>query len=164
MPLIKENLAAELETTFLLMSTPAISANKMAMAYDNYCKSGLAGGIPPVFTSLEVKKLEATLFSAIASPNAGSPAVIAAAWSSGIQAYWMTPPVLFTAPPVVGAVTVVTGIAAVASGLTGIFSNKNNTPSLAANGIADILDVVTKTVLVTFTAPTPTPPIPATVM
>ena len=165
MPLVVSSLAAALEAAFLSHpGSAAISASDMAKAYDDYCKAGLAGGIPPLLLPAGKSALEGVLLGAIASGQ-GTPAQIAGAWSSGIQAYWMTPPVVFTAPPITGVVTAIPGAAAVTGVVIGVLSNVKNTAATAAQGIAAALDVATKTVLVTFaTPPPPALPPPAMVI
>jgi len=167
MPLVMSKLAKDLEAAFAEQpASPALAAQKMALAYDNYCKSGIAGGIPPLFTGAEAKALEGVLLPAIANPLGGGPPVIAAAWSAGIQGYWLTPPVAFLAPPIGGVVTAMPGAGAVIPGLTAAFLNILNTEAMIANLMAGILDIATKTVLVTFATPPPPagPPPPATVI
>lgn len=166
MPLVVSTLASELKTIFESMPTDgALAASKLAGAYDKYCKAALAGGIPPVFTGAEKPALEGFLAGVLAS-GAGSAAQVAQAWSTGIQAYWVAPPVPFMAPPIAGVVTAMPGAASAVSTITGVLSNMANTEDSAAQGLAAALDVATKTVLVTFTTPPPPagPPPPATVV
>lgn len=166
MPLVVATLASALEAAFASHpDVAAKAADDMAKAYDDYCKAGLAGGVPPLLTPAGKSALMGMLLSAIASGN-GTPAQVGQAWASGIQMYWMSPPVLFTAPPIVGTVTAMPGAAGAAAAITGVLANGQNTPGTAAQGIAAALDVATKTVLVTFTAPPPPtgPPPPATVV
>lgn len=164
MPLVVSGLASELAAVFA--SKPpsgAVAAQKIAAAYDNYCKAGLAGGIPPIFTGTEAKRMEGPLAGALASPN-GTAAAVGAAFATGVNAYWLTPPVPFAAPPIAGVVTAVPGAAAVAAAVTGALSNLSNTEGSIGAQIAAALDLATKTVLVTFATPPPVPPPPATVM
>lgn len=167
MPLNSSSLAKELEAAFASQpESPALSAQKMAAAYDNYCKAGIAGGIPPLFTGAEVKRLEGILLGAIASPVGGGPPVIAAAWSAGIQSYWLTPPVPFLAPPIAGVTTAMPGAGAAIAVLSAGFLNVLNTEATIAQIMATALDIATRTVLVTFATPPPPagPPPPATVI
>lgn len=166
MPLVVATLASKLEAAF--MSHPGSaskSADDMASAYDAYCQSGLAGGVPPIITPAAKQALMGMLLGTIAS-GSGSPAQIAQAWSNGIMMYWMSPPVMFTAPPIIGVVTAMPGAPGAIGPLTGVFANGQNTAASAAQGIAAALDAATKTVLVTFSAPPPPtgPPPPATVV
>ncbi len=167
MPLVVSTLASDLEAVFASQPLDAAtSAKKMAMAYDSYCKAGMAGIACPVFTGSEAPALESVLLGAISSPAAGGPPVIAAAWAAGIQAYWLSPPVVFTAPPILGTATAMLGAATVIPGLTAVFLNIANTSSTCAQTMAAVLDAATKTVLVTFTTPPPPagPPPPAPVV
>lgn len=166
MPLVVASLTAELKTIFESMPTDGmLAASKLAGAYDKYCKTALAGGIPPVFTGAEKPALEGSLAGVLAA-GAGSAAQVAQAWSMGIQAYWVVPPVPFMAPPITGVVTVMPGAAIVIPAITGVLLNTKNTADSAAQGLAAALDVATKTVLVTFATPPPPagPPPPATVI
>jgi hypothetical protein len=166
MPLVVSTLSDLLEASFVSYPGDAQrSADGMAMAYDTYCKSGLAGGVPPLFTGLEKQNLMGILLSSIMSKK-GTPDQIAQAWSSGIQTYWMSPPVVFTAPPIIGVVTAMPGAGAVIAAIKGVMANTDNTAASAAQGIAAALDAATKTVLVTFSAPPPPtgPPPPAMVV
>jgi len=165
MPLDKSGLASELEAIFKdQLSSPAIVAQKMATAYDNYCQKGLAGGAKPILVGK--KALEGTLAAAIASPATGAPPTLAGAWSAGIQAYWLAPPVVFATPPISGLATTMPGAGAVVAALTAAFVNVANTEASIAQIMATTLDIATKTVLVTFTTPPPPagPPPPATVL
>jgi len=165
-PLVVVTLGNALEAAFAAHSDSAAQvANDMATAYDSYCKAALAGGIPPLLTPAAKSALMGMLLGAIESGN-GTPAQMGQAWAAGIQMYWMSPPILFTAPPIVGTVTAMPGAASVPGAISGVLSNPLNTAATAAQGIAAALDVATKTVLVTFTAPPPPtgPPPPATVV
>lgn len=165
MPLIVSQLEVGLKNAFAAQLQPPQTAQQLALAYDSYCKAGLAGGIPPLFTGAEVKALEGILLGAIASPM-GAAATFAAAWASGVQAYWLAPPVAFTAPPIAGVTTGMPGAAAITSALTAGFSNIANTEDTIAKLMSTVLDTATKTVLVTFATPPPPagPPPPATVV
>ena len=165
MPLLKVDLEKEFKTIFSEQNPPNIAAQKMAAAYDKYCQKGIAGGAKPVFTGSEVKKLEGILFAAIASP-VGAPPILAAAWAAGIQAYWLTPPVVFQVVPIVGVASVMPGAVAVPAIMTAGFANILNTEDMIAKIMATTLDTATKTLMVTFTAPPPPagPPPPTLLM
>lgn len=159
MPLNASQLASDIEAVFL--SEPpdgATAAKKIAAAYDNYCKAGLAGGVPPVLTGVEAARFEGPLASGF---SAGAASAVANGFKDGVTAYWVSPPVPFAAPPIAGVTTSVAGAGAIVGPLTGILENSSNTQKSSAQQIAQLLDQATKTVLVTFTAPQPTPPSPA---
>jgi len=164
MPLVVSQLTSDIQAVFA--SKPpsgAVAAQKIAAAYDSYCKTGLAGGVPPLLTGTEAKRMEGPLAGALSS-SSGSAAAVGAAFSSGVQAYWLSPPIPFMAPPITGVVTAVPGAGAVAGAVTGALSNVANSEATIAAQIAAALDAATKTVLVTFATPPPSPPPPATVV
>lgn len=164
MPLVVSKLAADLQKIFASRpSNHAIAAQKIAQAYDAYCKKGLAGGVPPLLTGAEAKRFEGILVPVLIS-SSGTAVTVGAAFASGIQSYWLTPPVVFTAPPILGVVTLMPGATGAAALITAALSNLANSEASCAAQIASALDVATKTVLATFSAPLPVPPVPATLV
>lgn len=143
----------------------AVAAQKIADAYDKYCKTAMASAAVPLFTGAESKVMMGIVAGALANNN-GNAAAVAGAIQSGAQAYWMSPPVQFVGTPMVGMVSAMTGVAAIGPALTAALSNNNNQPATIAQMIATVLDAATKTVMVVFTAPPPPtgPPPPAMVM
>jgi len=167
MPLVVATLAAELSSIFMgHPNTGADAAFKIAGAYDNYCKTAMAPPGLPVFTGVEKTTFQGLLTPSLISAEAGNPTIVAQAMASAIQAYWLTPPVVFIGGPAAGMVTAVPGAMAIVSALSGILSNTGNTEAVAGQQIATQFDIATKTVLVTFTTPPPPagPPPPAMVI
>lgn len=141
------------------------AANKIAAEYDKYCKAGMAAPGAPVFVGVEAMSLEGPLAGALGSGN-GTAAAVAAAYATGIQTYWLVPPVVFIGGPASGLATAMPGAGAAVPLITTALSNTQNTEDSIASQIATALDTATKTVLVTFTTPPPPlgPPPPATVV
>lgn len=119
----------------------------------------------PLFLGIEATAMEGILAPALASYN-GSVSILAKAFADAITAYWLIPPVVFTAGPVMGMVTAIPGANAMIPGLTSGLSNQKNTEITASTMIGTQLDIATKTVMVTFTMPPPPtgPPPPAMVL
>ena len=169
MPLVSASLASGLASVFKSQpDSGALAAQKMAAEYDKYCKAALAPPAPPIFTGAEVKALEGPLVGALASGDSQA-AIVAQAWATGIQAYWLAPPVQFVAGPVTGLVTAMPGAMAIVPLIQAAFDGTvqaKGDENMVAQQIASALDTATKTVLVTFTTPPPPlgPPPPATVV
>ena len=166
MPIVMAKLAKGLADVFRSQpDSGAMTASKIAQEYDLYCKPALAAPGMPIFTGAEKKALEGPLAAALSNQN-GTAAMVAQAFSMGIQAYWLAPPVIFSGGPASGVVTAMPGAAAVIAPLTAAFSNLNNTEDTIGQLIAAALDAATKTVLVTYATPPPPtgPPPPATVV
>jgi hypothetical protein len=167
MPLVMATLATGLANVFKSQpSSGADAASKIAQEYDLYCKAAMAPPGAPIFTGAEKSTFEGLLAQALASPDAGDANVVAAAFSSAVQAYWMSPPVMFSGGPATGLVTAVTGATAIISPLGAALLNTQNTEDTIGQLIATQLDLATKTVLVTFSTPPPPtgPPPPALVI
>lgn len=165
MPLNKATLKKDIADVFKSQpDSGAIAAQKIAMAYDTYCKNAMAAPGMPIFTGTEAKRFEAPIAAAL-SAMAGPPGV-AAAFTAGFMAYWMSPPVPFVGGPAAGVVSAAPGGAAITGILSGALANIKNTEDLIADIIATALDTATKTVLVTYATPPPPagPPPPALVM
>lgn len=123
--------------------TPASASdagNRLAKAYADYAAAATFGASTPTLTGKEAA-LAATLTPSLALP--GTAATHAAAWSSGVAAFW-------TAVPVVGAQVGATvgcpGAAALTAALTTLFGNTANTAATAASGLAAALHTATLTV------------------
>jgi hypothetical protein len=129
-------------------SSPQIAAEKMATIYDSYAQTAMAGATLPVFTGSQKSTLQSLLLAAISVPLIGAPPLIAAAWGSGLVAYWMAPPIIFLGPGMTGLVSVAAGCLSAIPALTTVYANPMNTPDSAAAQIATALDTATRTVLV----------------
>jgi len=166
MPLVLAGLSAGLTRVFKsLPSSGALFADQFATEYDLYCKAAMAGAALPLFTGAEKQAMVPVLSGAFASPT-GVAAVAAQAISMATMNFWLAPPIQFIGGPVMGMVTAAPGFASAIGGITSLLSNTNNTAETIGAGIAGLLDVATKTVLVTFTMPPPPagPPPPAMVI
>jgi hypothetical protein len=146
-------------------STGALAAKKLALEYDKYCKTAMAPPALPIFTGVEAMSLEGPL-AAVFSGGTGPAPAVAQAWATGIQAYWLAPPVMFVGGPVSGVATAMPGAPASIAPITAALTNLGNTEETFAQQLATALDIATKTVLVTFATPPPPagPPPPALVM
>lgn len=167
MPLVSSTLAVGFANVF--KSQPGSgqeTASKLAQEYDKYCKAAMAPPGAPIFTGSEKTAFEGILAPALASADTGNATVVAAAFGNAVQAYWMMPPVQFSGGPAIGMVTAVPGAQAIVSPIAAALINTQNTEDSIGNILATQLDIATKTVLVTYTAPPPPtgPPPPALVV
>ena len=154
MPLIPSTLQQALSAAFKSHpDSPRVAAQKFAKAYADYAQTAMALSSRPLFTGLEAKLLEVTLYSAIANPKVGTPATLAAAWATGVASFWMAPPVVFTGGQVGAVLQAATVIPIITPGLTACFANLANTEDLAAMTMATILDAATRTVMVALAPP-----------
>jgi hypothetical protein len=149
MPLDPAGLTASLTQAFQSFpATAKAAADLMASAYNTYALAATAGTALPVLTGAEEATLSAALLPALASPQTGSSASLAAAWTAAITGFWLSPPVVFTGVPDSGVPTVIAGIGALTSTLSALLSSPTNTAPVAASGLASALDTVTRTVTV----------------
>lgn len=132
------------------------AGQKLAKAYFDYAGGATFGSCLPTLAGRD-SALASTLASSLTLP--GVAATHAAAWGAGLTTFWSGVAVAgagqagTTAPP--------TGAAALVSTLSTLFANTGNTASSAAQGLADALDLCTKTVLAAV-APPPGTVLPAT--
>jgi hypothetical protein len=158
MPLIQATLQNALEAIFIAKPPSAQAvAQQMATAYQAYAQTGLFGASIPAITPVSVAGLQNALLAAISNPKVGTAVQIAQAWSTGLLAFWLTPPVLVTGVQV-GTVTLVPGAALIVAPLTGIFQNLKATEAIAAQAISSILHTATLTVTAVVAPP------PATIL
>jgi len=125
----------------------------MATAYDDYASGGMFGASTTQIPSTARAVMAATILTAIAAPDAGSPASISGAWSSGVAAYWTAVPV---AGAQVGATAGCPGAASLAGTLSAVFANTANTAATCAQGMAAALHTATATTTATVAPPTGT--------
>lgn len=123
-------------------SSASDAGAKLAKAYTDYAAGGVFGA-STVSAGVPAKQgaLATTLGGSLTLP--GLAATHAAAWGTGLAAFWLGVPVVgvqagTTVPP--------TGTATLVSTLTALFSNPLNTSDAAADGLANALDTCTKTV------------------
>jgi hypothetical protein len=167
MPLVMAALATELTSVFMgKPSSGADAASQVAGAYDNYCKAALAPPGLPIFTGAEKNTFQVILSLAWISVDTGDANITAQAIGDAIQAYWMSPPVMFVGGPATGLVTAVPGALSVVPAIAGALANTQNTDAVIGQQLATQMDIATKTVLVTYSTPPPPagPPPPALVM
>jgi hypothetical protein len=138
--------------------TPLETGQRWAQAYTTYCSGAISpmGGTP---LTLDVSRVTlatslATVFATPYSPVPTTAAGIAAAFT----VFWFAPPVTFSGGPP-GVVTAVAGTALLQQGLISCWlSNFASRASKdqAAQAIAAVIDVFTRTVIVTHPlVPTP---------
>lgn len=123
-------------------STPAAAATAMANAYHDYAKAGRVGaeGVP---TLPDAKRdaLATTLGAAIADPHLGLPGKLAAAWASGVAAYWTGVAVVGVTQS--GSITDVTSASSLSGPLATVFGNLANSTETCAAGMAAALHAAT---------------------
>lgn len=156
MPLVKAGMKSDFRALF--DSKPkdrAELAKKWAAAYDSYAQSAATGNGGSVIAAGKKSALEATLLGTLSTP-VGVPAAVAAAWGTGLLAYWGGTPFTpgsvpnppFTLP---GVAIPPTGIGALIPALTALYSAENSEDDFADKQ-ATALDTCTKTVMVAFGA------------
>lgn len=156
MPLVKASMKSDFRKLF--DSKPKDRqelADKWATAYDSYASLAITGNGGSVIAAGKKSALQAALLSVLSIPI-GVPAAVAAAWGTGLLAYWggtpFTPGAVpnppFTLP---GVAAPPIGISALIPALTAIYLAKNSEDDFADQQ-ATALDTCTKTVLVMFGA------------
>lgn len=134
-----------------LESQPATvynAAEKMALRYEQYARDAMAGTALPIFTGTERVRLQTPLFTVMSAMATANPPSLASAWSAGVTAFWMTPPVQFLSPDGIflGPVAV-SGAPVLSVPLTQTFSRKNPTVVFATE-LAAALDSATRATVV----------------
>ena len=156
MPLVKASMKSDFRALFdsKPKDRPEL-AKKWAAAYDSYASLAITGNGGSVIAAGKKSALESVLLATLSTPI-GIPAAVAAAWGSGLLAYWggtpFTPGAVpnppFTLP---GVAAPPTGIAALIPVLTALYLAKNSEDDFADQQ-ATALDTCTKTVIVLFGA------------
>lgn len=123
---------------------PVKTAKIMADAYVKYTSKALFTPGVPVFTGIEHELLQATIL-VVLNPILMNPAGLATAWSAGITAFWLAPPIL--APP--GVVTACPGAIALIPVMTAICSVPGQPAEVAAAAMAASIDIATRTTIAT---------------
>ena len=121
-------------------------------AYSLYVSTVVAGPGMPIFTGKESSLFGETVAAALTTP--GIPISLPTALFTALTSFWMAPVVLFGPPPIVGAPAPPIAPDFI-SILTVLLSVPGNLPEDVATAIADQLDLATKSIIVTFTAPPP---------
>lgn len=115
---------------------------RLAKAYTDYAGAGTFGASTVTAGVLTKESaLASTLGGSLSVP--GSAATHAAAWGSGLTAFWTGVPVVGAQA---GATVPPTGSAALVSALTSVLGDTSKTAAEQAQAIADALDTCTKTV------------------
>jgi hypothetical protein len=124
------------------------AAEKAALRYEQYARDAMAGTARPILTGTERVRLQTPLFTAMSAMIAANPPSLAASWSLGLTAFWMTPPVQFLSPDGIflGPVAI-PGAPLVVSPLTLTFSRKNPTVVFATE-LSAALDAATRATIV----------------
>jgi len=139
-----------------LFSGPALgafpAAQKMADIYASYAALGLFGVNKPIFTGAEKTMLANTL-AAVFSLPAPNPAAWGTAWSSGLTAFWLAPPIIVTGPAQAGLVTAIPGALSLIGVLAAQTAAPSNPPPVVAAYLANALHVATLTTLATVAPP-----------
>lgn len=152
MPLIQPVLQLAIKQVFdaALDDTQQI-ADRIALAYQNYAMPALGpAGAPGVFTGIEYKRISAQIAPLLKSHAPLSS--LATALGLGVFQFWMAPPILF-APGTVTAIITTPGEQLLSSAQ----ALDTNT---AASNLANALEAMTRTVIVTYPIPPGPPPGP----
>jgi hypothetical protein len=150
MPLLPNNLYSSLAEAFDRPAPDRVTAAQaFADAYDMYTVTGLAAGLPMVYTTTEKLRMVAALTPAYVLP-VGDPNTMAQAIAGAITMYWTG--VFYGTFPAVPP----TGAAALASTLAPVLANPMNTRETFLTQLTAALDLCTRTVVVT----TPAGPVP----
>lgn len=153
MALVSSLLAANLTRVF---SIPAVNgaqkAIELSYAYQTYSATAMAGVLLPVFVGIEATVMAGRIIPAMSNAN-GTAVQMANAIASGVESFWLLPPVPFALGPVAGVVTSFPGKGVLVGQLTSIFSTTTDQAVSVAQRVAQALDVATRTVIVTFAPP-----------
>lgn len=153
MPLIPAGLAASL---MRVLGTPSMvgaeKAQEWGRAYQNYALTATAGVLLPVYLGIESQAMAARMSSVMGIQHS-SPYDFASVLASGVEAFWLLPPVLFTGGVAVGAVTSFPGKLALVSAVVGVLTGPKSRHEPVAIRLANVIDAATRTVIVTFAPP-----------
>jgi len=159
MPLIPMTLQGPLTQLFTQTApTPEQSAETMANAYAQYASTALFGAGVPIFTGLEKATMKATLL-AVLNPAIPNPAGFAGAWSSGISAFWLSPPIM-VGGALAGPVTSVPGAASIVAAMLPLLIIPSKPAALAAAGLTAAIHAATLTTIATLQPPPGGAPVP----
>lgn len=170
MPLQSSGLADALTAMFSedgFPSSPTEAGDTWAQAYKDYAGGATAGPTSPLMPSLATAglTLATALGGAFTAAKASGPASLAPTMAAAFAAFWLAPPIVFTAtPPVIAGVVSVAVPGALPAGITDAIAAGVDGGDAAAQGqaFADALDTFTKTVMVLNTPITPPgPPSPS---
>ena len=157
MALVASALATGIEGVFRArIPTSAQVGSLLGSVYGIYAQGAQAGVALPVLTGTEAARFGQVLSAAL--NLMASPPTVAQAFADALQAFWLTPPVIFTDGINAGPVPAILGIPALISALTSTFAALTNTEAIAAQQIASALDAATRSIIVTLvpsSVPTP---------
>jgi hypothetical protein len=153
MPLISGTLAARLTRVLGSPSTDGPrKAQEWGAAYQAYALTATAGVLLPIFIGIEGQAFAARMAPAL-SVQHPSPYDFASALASGVEAFWLLPPVLFAGGIAAGAVTSFPGKLALVAGVVGVLTGPKPRHEPVAVQLANVIDAATRTVIVTFAPP-----------
>lgn len=133
--------------------TPADCAEALANAYLDYAQQATFGPNIPASLAAKIPTLKSTLEGAIDTPLVGLPATLAAAWATGLAAFWTGVAVASVPPATVGTTGGCPGSSSLTGSLSTVFANLANTAATCAAGVAVALHTATMTVQATVTPP-----------
>jgi hypothetical protein len=149
------------------------AGQRLANAYKTYAADAVAGATAPV--ALQLTAAETILagalaagFTAAKNAGPGGLAALLPLLDTAFVSFWLTPPVTFLVPippPTIAGVVTVAPPGVLSAGLAGPFASgasQNATAAQQAQLLAAVLDIWTRTVIVTNTPVTPPGP-PVTV-
>ena len=132
--------------------TAATCASGLAAAYASYAAAGLFGTSTVTVTPANTSALESALLAAILLPMAGNPGSFGAAWTTGLTAFWTTPPIAVVGGQA-GAVTAIPGAAGAAGAITAAAAVLANTAPAFAAALGGALHTATLTTVATVAPP-----------
>lgn len=151
MTLDKDALATDLENVFTsMLATAAEVADALASVYTSYASACAFGASTVTIPPAKTEALAAAFLSVLATPATGSAPAFAAAWASGVAAFWVGNSVVGAQA---GAVTACAGAASLVATLTPIFANNQNTAAAAAQDLATAIHTATLTTLAAVAPP-----------
>lgn len=152
MTLALEALARDLAGT-LVLSRGVVGdpASRAAAAYERFAAPATSSGVGWAPSGRERRQLAQGLLRATARP--GSAALYAEAWSEGLHAFWLTPPVPFG----LGAAETFPGQETLRQSIVAVFSGRSADVTMVSLALARALDAATRTVHVRHPNTTLTP-------
>jgi len=151
--LVAASLTASLTRVFSSPSEQGgVKAQEIALAYQTYALTAMAGVLLPVFVGVEGQAMASRLIP-VMQRSTNSPSDFANALADGVEAFWLLPPVPFSGGPAAGVVTGFPGKQVLVGALVGALSSPSSDGASVASRVATALDAGTRTVIVTFAPP-----------
>lgn len=139
-----------------VLGTPSdnavLKSREWAQAYRNYAMTAMAGILLPIMTGLEQEMMSSMLLQVMSNPNTTTP-IFARAVANAVEAFWLLPPVIFSAGILAGSAALFPGKELLILSLMSIMSTPQSRYEGVAQQIATALDVATRTVIVNFAPP-----------